>query len=51
MAPGKAATACAFAVAACLALTACEVNPATGRSAFTGLMSPAEEAQSLDLTA
>jgi len=28
-----------------LALAGCEVNPATGRTAFTGLMSPAEEAR------
>ncbi|HEX7006462.1 MAG TPA: M48 family metalloprotease [Alphaproteobacteria bacterium] len=42
---GRAAAACALSVVACLALAACQVNPATGRSTFTGLMSPAEEAR------
>ena len=35
----------AFLAFAGLALAGCEVNPATGRTTFTGLMSPAEEAR------
>ncbi|MGE5147052.1 MAG: M48 family metalloprotease, partial [Candidatus Eiseniibacteriota bacterium] len=42
---GRRAAPLAFLALAGVALAGCEVNPATGRTAFTGLMSPAEEAR------